>query len=78
MTAAETFAAAASELEFMWATLVFPIHLFESVLEAENYGPYTVKPVHEVAENLVHSTLPKDLLSRVFRLARPSGPSLST
>ena len=31
-------------------------------LDTVNYGPFAVKEVHEVADNLVHETLPKDLM----------------
>jgi|TARA_B100000315_G_scaffold259012_1_gene313206 hypothetical protein len=43
----------------------------KAVMEATNYGPYTVKQVHEVADNLVHSTLPKNLLAK-FRRQSPA------
>ena len=39
----------------------------KAAMDAEKYGPHLVKPVHEVAENTVHSTLPKNLLARFRR-----------
>jgi hypothetical protein len=39
----------------------------KAAMDAEKYGPHLVKPVHEVAGNRVHATLPKNLLSRFQR-----------
>ena len=39
----------------------------KAILDAQKYGPFAVKPVHEVAENTVHATLPKYFLARFRR-----------
>ena len=39
----------------------------KAIMDAERYGPHTVKPVQEVAGNRVHATLPKNLLARFCR-----------
>ena len=39
----------------------------KATIDAEKYGPHLVKPVHEVAGNRLHATLPKKLLTRFLR-----------
>ena len=39
----------------------------KTILGAEKYGPFAVKPVHEAAENTVHATLPNKFLARFRR-----------